>query len=584
MSRLREARYNPNVNTAAADADLLRRYQYAFDLSGNRLAELLSGTDVTATHRYFGYNAANQLTAEGDTLDGNNQVIPDYTYEYDANGNLRYKKDTAPNTLETYTWNRANRLIEVDNGTPAELTAYAYDGLNNRISQAIGMSSPVVTQYLLDMQPGLVKVIAATTGGNTDRFIHAPRGIHAMEDHAGNWTYAVQDALGNVRSEMDSLLAVQGSRQLTPYLTPFDEVGSFAIPFVGTGEMRDPIGIQYHRSRYLNPSIGTFLSLDPFEGTMQLPMSLNGYSWVEGNTPNMADPWGLCGWSDYETLKIFMPQLMDAAHRWNRIALGDCANPTDSCNPVRTLECQCKTGLSDEAFAALMAAIIHNENRLAIGTAPLTISEIPIIYYEMGGIMLGFLGIRESSEGIANLKMEVINQILNGVIPIRGPEDVIPFDIDNRLDSVIATLEWFTAQYKGYLFEDFVRDFHFRQQTDVSIELLAANIYRGIVRAKSPRTETISDATIFNLAAWHNLGHQEANDYDKNPVGIARADSVVYANSVIRYMAQIVEGDCDLGLSPKPVPWRDFLYYNSVDSPYVDFDGWNGTLSPHRFE
>ncbi|MCC6615498.1 MAG: hypothetical protein IT320_18640 [Anaerolineae bacterium] len=212
------------------------------------------------------------------------------TLTYDDNGNL------TSDGANAYVWDRANRLLEVDNGTPAELTAYAYDGLNNRISQAIGTSSPVVTQYLLDTQPGLVKVLAATTGGNTDRYIHGPRGIHAMEDNAGNWIYAVQDALGNVRSEVGSFLAVQGSRQMTPYLTPFDEMGSFAMPFVGTGEMRDPIGIQYHRARYLNPSIGTFLSLDPFEGVMNRPMSLNGYMYVEGNVSNAVDPSGMqCG-------------------------------------------------------------------------------------------------------------------------------------------------------------------------------------------------------------------------------------------------------------------------------------------------
>lgn len=115
-----------------------------------------------------------------------------------------------------------------------------------------------------------------------------------MEDNSGNWTWAVQDALGSVRSEVDSLLAVQGSRQLTPYLTPFDEVGSFAMPFVGTGEMRDPItGLQYHRARYFNPAMGSWLSLDPFEGIAGRPMSLNGYMYVEGNPVNMVDASGL---------------------------------------------------------------------------------------------------------------------------------------------------------------------------------------------------------------------------------------------------------------------------------------------------
>jgi hypothetical protein len=52
LSRLIEARCNPNLNTNAADADLLRRYQYAFDRSGNRLSQptALNGGSPTVTN------------------------------------------------------------------------------------------------------------------------------------------------------------------------------------------------------------------------------------------------------------------------------------------------------------------------------------------------------------------------------------------------------------------------------------------------------------------------------------------------------------------------------------------------------
>jgi hypothetical protein len=47
------------------------------------------------------------------------------------------------------------------------------------------------------------------------------------------------------------------------------------------------------RARNYFPNLGTFLSLDPFEGTRSRPMSLNGYSYVEGNVPNRTDPSGM---------------------------------------------------------------------------------------------------------------------------------------------------------------------------------------------------------------------------------------------------------------------------------------------------
>jgi hypothetical protein len=40
-------------------------------------------------------------------------------------------------------------------------STYAYDGLGNRVRQTVGT---VVTQYLLDLQPGLTQMLAQTAG------------------------------------------------------------------------------------------------------------------------------------------------------------------------------------------------------------------------------------------------------------------------------------------------------------------------------------------------------------------------------------------------------------------------------------
>lgn len=150
------------MQTATYNTDE-RVHAYDYDLAGNRKADLLSGTAVTAANRYFAYNAANQLIAEGDTLDGNDDVIADYTYQYDANGNLISKQDTVPYTWESYTWDRANRMINKNppTGYTGASTTYTYDGLGNRIEQhyAVGISFTSTIKYLNDLQPGLVKVL-----------------------------------------------------------------------------------------------------------------------------------------------------------------------------------------------------------------------------------------------------------------------------------------------------------------------------------------------------------------------------------------------------------------------------------------
>jgi len=64
-------------------------------------------------------------------------------------------------------------------------------------------------------------------------------------------------------------------------------------PFAFTGEPLDGIGLQYHRARYYDPAKGVWASLDPFEGIVNEPMTLNGYGYVEGNVVNWTDPSGL---------------------------------------------------------------------------------------------------------------------------------------------------------------------------------------------------------------------------------------------------------------------------------------------------
>ncbi|MEO8611410.1 MAG: RHS repeat-associated core domain-containing protein [Chloroflexota bacterium] len=273
LSRLLEARYNPGINVDAIDDDLLRRYQYAYDLAGNRLEETIALNGGMPTTASYSYNPANQI----DNMD----------YEYDANGNL------IDDGTNTYTWDRANHLVQWDNGVAADLTAYAYDGLGNRISQSLGTTSPTITKYLLDIQPGLSVVLSETTGANTIRNVHAPRGIHAHKDAGGAWEWMVQDGLGSVRGVVDNGIGVLESRNYDPYGTGFDAMGSNQTVYGFTGEPTDDNGLLYLRARYYNPVAGVFTALDPFEGIPDRSMSLNGYSWGEGNVPNVIDPSGM---------------------------------------------------------------------------------------------------------------------------------------------------------------------------------------------------------------------------------------------------------------------------------------------------
>jgi len=97
-------RITPTSAPAWPDEDLLRRYQYAYDLAGNQLSESVALEGGTPTITSYTYNAANQISNQG--------------FTYDANGNL------TSDGVNSYAWDRANRLLSMGD------VAYAYDGLS----------------------------------------------------------------------------------------------------------------------------------------------------------------------------------------------------------------------------------------------------------------------------------------------------------------------------------------------------------------------------------------------------------------------------------------------------------------------
>jgi len=73
---------------------------------------------------------------------------------------------------------------------------------------------------------------------------------------------------------------------------PSAQNGTQQTAYGFTGEWTDDTGMSHLRARYYDPSVGTFASLDPFEGYVDVPMSLNGYAYAHGDPINNTDPSG----------------------------------------------------------------------------------------------------------------------------------------------------------------------------------------------------------------------------------------------------------------------------------------------------
>src|SRR5688572_26031088 len=104
---------------------------------------------------YWGHGSPNSVNPSGQHCLRLRQVANRLTsgclitHTWDANGNL------LADGVFTYTYDAANRLIDVTTGLAA--TTFAYNGPGDRVNQTV---AGVVTTYTLDLNTGLTQVLA----------------------------------------------------------------------------------------------------------------------------------------------------------------------------------------------------------------------------------------------------------------------------------------------------------------------------------------------------------------------------------------------------------------------------------------
>jgi YD repeat-containing protein len=185
----------------AADYSTGEAFVYAYDAVGNRT----SMTDASGTHTYI-YDAANRLTS----VDG----VP---YTWDARGNLLH------DGTNTYTYDAAGRMVSAV--TPQGTVDYTYNAEGLRVSQSLG---GVVSEYTWDWATPVVPELLSD--GDARYLVgHDTLGWTA----GAGWTYALPDALGSVRQEVDASGTLLDAREWTPYGV---EVGGAQSGLGYTGE------------------------------------------------------------------------------------------------------------------------------------------------------------------------------------------------------------------------------------------------------------------------------------------------------------------------------------------------------------
>ncbi|MEM7172319.1 MAG: RHS repeat-associated core domain-containing protein, partial [Pseudomonadota bacterium] len=306
---------------------------YEFDFLGN----LVKRRDLNLDRKeQFLYDGLNRLTENKLKVNSTGSTLETTTYSYDAVGNILSKSDvgaylygagnagpnavtTAGNNTYTYdnngsmvagagraiTWSSYNKPTIITDTTTNDSVSFVYGHDRARLKQVITQGTSLTT----------IRYIGGRferhdlPGGNVEERHYIAAGatvaMHVITDDGASTStkdsYFHKDHLGSIDTVTDSAGAVQerlsydahGKRRETDWDAAATPIYASETLRGFTGhEHLDTVGLIHMNGRVYDPTIGRFLSADPF---VQLPESTQGfnrYTYVNNNPLSYTDPSG----------------------------------------------------------------------------------------------------------------------------------------------------------------------------------------------------------------------------------------------------------------------------------------------------
>ena len=189
----------------------------------------------------------------------------------------------SPSKPALYVYNAENRLVRatVQSGNNVSVEEYKYDYAGNRIAKS---SEGEYTKYLLEVNGELTYVLAEINYDGTEKCFYTRGDELISQERDGKKSYYVYDGHGSVRALTDESGKVTDKYVYDAFGNLISSVGSTKNDFLFCGEQFDPVtGLYYLRARYMNPSVGRFITMDSYEGSIDDPVSLHKYLYANAN-------------------------------------------------------------------------------------------------------------------------------------------------------------------------------------------------------------------------------------------------------------------------------------------------------------
>jgi RHS repeat-associated protein len=261
-----------------------RQITYTYDDVGNRLTK----TDSVAGTTTYEYDNNDQLLTE--TTGGTTT-----SYAYDSNGNTTSKLTGGQTT--TYTWDQENRMIGVALPGGQAMT-YRYDDDGIRVSAAqLDNGTTTTTKYLVDKNQPLAQVLEESVGNTISRVFTYGDDLISQAFPGGSVSFYHYDGQMSTRQLTDTSGTATDTYTFDAFGVLLASTGTTPNSYLYIGEHLDGnVGLYYLRARWMNPVLGRFVQIDPWEGSAFEPRTLHKYSYAANSPINYWDPTGRLYW------------------------------------------------------------------------------------------------------------------------------------------------------------------------------------------------------------------------------------------------------------------------------------------------
>jgi RHS repeat-associated protein len=290
---------NRLTNTSMTGATALTK-SYGYSSTGNLNYKSDVGTLVYPLSYEVKHHAVKSVTG---TVNG----LVNPTYTYDSVGNLTEEK-TGTTVQRSITWTGFNMPLKITKGVST--IEFLYDADHARVYEArkTGVTFDSQTYFVNAGNALFFEIETKGTITEWKHYLHAPSGLLMMRSIKSNTTaktdvYFHKDHLGSITTITNNIGAILEQNSFDAFGKRRNSNGSDATTTINSltrrgftqHEMLPEVNLIHMNGRVYEPTLGRFMSADPFVQYSGFSQSYNRYSYGFNNPLSGTDPSGY-GW------------------------------------------------------------------------------------------------------------------------------------------------------------------------------------------------------------------------------------------------------------------------------------------------